>query len=44
MFIDYSYYIGNIILGFCMGLGSALATYLVNRAIVKRIENLEKKR
>lgn len=43
MFIDYNYFFGNIILGFCMGFGSALATYLVNRTIIKRIENLEKR-
>jgi len=34
-------YMDAAILGFCMGIGSNLSQYLINKHIVKRIERFE---
>jgi hypothetical protein len=37
------FYVGMIISGLCGGIGSALGAYVVNRAVIKHIETLEKR-
>lgn len=43
MFIDYSIYINDILLGLFVGIGSSLGNFIVNRGLIKRIEQLEKR-
>jgi hypothetical protein len=40
--LDYNVLFNTIITGFCVGLGSALGTWIIQRHIIKHLEQLEK--
>jgi hypothetical protein len=44
MFIDYSLYFNDMVLGFFVGVGGAIANFVINRSLIRRIDNLENKK
>lgn len=43
MIESYQFYLGMIISGLCGGIGSALGAYIVNRAVIRHIDKLDRK-